>query len=202
MDRSEGLTYNQVKDFMTWRIGSFVTGGSLGGAAVGYYVGDLAIKFGGSCAVAGGFIATQFFGGVLLLRAIRSTDDIRNYAVSGGLTCVSTMKYFETIGLVAKSGTSRGLQAVLVGSIAGVGYKLAEKYIYGNMREAWIENRVFHEYLSAYKSIEKKTPRPLPRELMGRVKLQEGMTFRPDPKELLETPSVTPVDLKSSASPK
>lgn len=175
------MSYVETKNFMTSRIVPSMIIGGISGLSAGYYIGDLAFKFAISGCIGFGLMGTQFFGGIHLLQKWRKCDDVINYVLSGSLTSLTTLKYYEISGVLPKSSFSKNVSIVLTGSISAIIYRYVEAIVYDHSKSMWIDNRIYHDYSAEKKILQKKVPRPLPRYLIGEVDLKPGMSFQPDP---------------------
>jgi hypothetical protein len=185
-DEYQKVTFNEAKYYLTSRIMSFTVLGGVSGLSMGHYIGDSMTRLGPAWAIGGGVLGLQFFGGALILKAIRGKDDVRNYATSGAVTCITTLKYFEFIGVFRKSGASKAALAGVVGLIGGIFYNYGSEFLFSGARHVWLENRQHLKHVTAERKPAVLPKRPLSRELIGKVPpLQEGMSFEPEE----ETPS-------------
>lgn len=174
-------SFLDARNYMITRVVNSSIGGGLIGVSSGYYMGNMAARLGMSWAVAGGCLGAQFFGGVLALKTLRGTDDLRNYAISGSFAALSLGKYLELVGSVPKHSVTKNLQIMFFGSLFGMVYELSENFVYGNSREFWLQTRAHLKYESTHRAYIRPTPRPLSRDLIGHVPpLQEGMSFEPE----------------------
>ena len=124
-----------ARSYLETKLPAALAVGSVVGASVGYYVGDMAALYTTTYGLGLGLGGTAFYCGTYGLKCFRKTDDIYNYAISGGFNGA-----WIVTGL---AGYKRGIVGAVLGVGAGALLKVGGDAAYSTTRTAWIQHRKF-----------------------------------------------------------
>jgi hypothetical protein len=161
-----------AREYMINKIPSAAMVGSVTGASVGYYIGDMAALYSVTYGLGLGLGSTAFYCGVYGLRCVRKADDMYNYAISG---CVNGA--WIVTGL---AGYKRGILGAALGAAAGALVKVGGDAAYSTSRTAWIAHRKFTMDNSKEKILDIRKPAfhpkdsQLPRHLANKSIIPTG----------------------------
>lgn len=150
------LNIEGARDYLGLRVPTALLVGSVGGASIGYYIGQPAALHSVTYGLGLGLGSTAFYGGTYLLRCVRKSDDVYNYMASG---CVNG-------GIVALGlgGPKRGIVGAVAGLAAGALLKVGSDNVYDMTRLAWIRHRKYTMENSKERLLDVRKPQFHPKD--------------------------------------
>lgn len=149
-------TIDGARAYLQNRVPGALAVGTVAGASVGYYLGKEAAIYSLSYGLGMGVGGTAFYCGTYGLKCWRKTDDVWNYALSGGINGA-----WIVTGL---AGYKRGLLGAVLGAGAGALLKYGGDAAYDTTRTAWIQHRKFTLENSKEKILDVRKPAFHPRD--------------------------------------
>lgn len=124
-----------ARNYLSPRVPTAFLVGSIGGASVGYYIGEMAGLYSITYGFGLGMTSTAFYGGTYALKCARKKDDVYNYMISGSLN--------GGIIMLGLGGYKRGLLGAVLGTAAGALLKVGSDQAYDMTRLAWVRHRKY-----------------------------------------------------------